>query len=70
MLNEEITLEDAKKRVKEEINKQIDSHRIEHDVFYQALEEVLFSITPLYLADERYAKHNIIRRLATPDRII
>lgn len=48
----------------------MDSHRIEHDVFYQALEEVLFSITPLYLSDERYAKHNIIRRLATPDRII
>lgn len=70
VLNEDITLDDAKNRIKEEINKQIDSHRIEHDVFYQALEEVLFSITPLYLADERYAKHNIIRRLATPDRII
>ena len=64
------TLEDAHKRIKEEVNKLIQSHRIEHDVFYQALEEVLFSIAPLYLSDEKYAKHNIIRRLANPDRII
>ncbi len=70
MLNENITIEDAHKKIKEEVHKLIESHRIEHDVFYQALEEVLFSIAPLYLADEKYAKHNIIRRLANPDRII
>lgn len=70
MLNENITIEDAHEKIKEEVNKLIESHRIEHDVFYQALEEVLFSIAPLYLADEKYAKHNIIRRLANPDRII
>lgn len=70
MESQKITLEDAHKRIKEEVNKLIESHRIEHDVFYQALEEVLVSIAPLYLADEKYAKHNIIRRLANPDRII
>ena len=70
MSNKKPTLEDAHKRIKEEVGKLIESHRIEHDVFYQALEEVLISIAPLYLADEKYAKHNIIRRLANPDRII
>ena len=64
------TLKEAHKIIKEEVNKLIESHRIEHDVFYQALEEVLYSIAPLYIADEKYAKHNIIRRLANPDRII
>jgi len=70
MMNEDITIEIAHKKIKEEVNKLKESHRIEHDVFYQALEEVLFSIAPLYLADEKYSKHNIIRRLANPDRII
>ncbi|MEN8727566.1 MAG: NADP-specific glutamate dehydrogenase [Sulfurovum sp.] len=65
-----ITLEEAHKYIKKEIHKEIDNHRYEHDVFYQAVEEVLLSIAPLYLADEKYAKHNIIRRLANPDRIV
>lgn len=66
----DITLEEAHRRIKEEVSKLIESHRVEHDVFYQALEEVLLSIAPLYLSDDKYAKHNIIRRLANPDRII
>ena len=70
MSHKNLTPKEANKYVKEEIHKQLESHRFEHDVFYQALEEVLLSIIPLYLADERYAKHNIIRRLANPDRII
>jgi glutamate dehydrogenase (NADP+) len=65
-----ISLEEAHKYIKNEIEKEIENHRCEHDVFYQAVEEVCLSIAPLYLADERYAKHNIIRRLANPDRII
>ena len=65
-----ISLEEAHKYVKQEIEKEIENHRCEHDVFYQAVEEVCLSIAPLYLADERYARHNIIRRLANPDRII
>jgi glutamate dehydrogenase (NADP+) len=41
-----------------------------NDVFYQALKEVLCSISPLINSDERYAKHSIINRLIIPDRII
>ena len=70
MPHKSITIEEANKYIKNEIHKEIENHRYEHDVFYQAVEEVLLSITPLYLSDERYAKHNIIRRLANPDRII
>jgi glutamate dehydrogenase (NADP+) len=61
---------EVNKFIKKEIHKLVESHRFEHDVFYQALEEVVLSVAPLYLSDEKYAKHNIIRRLATPDRII
>jgi len=70
MPHKNITLKEAHKYIKKEIDKEIEGHRCEHDVFYQAVEEVLLSIAPLYLSDERYAKHNIIRRLANPDRII
>ena len=70
MSNINIPLEEAHKYIKNEIAKEIENHRCEHDVFYQAVEEVCLSIAPLYLADERYARHNIIRRLANPDRII
>ena len=66
----DITIEDAHKYIKNEIKKEIECHRCEHDIFYQAVEEVLLSIAPLYLSDEKYAKNNIIRRLANPDRII
>ena len=57
--NKDLTVEDANKYIKDEINKEMEQHRFEHDVFYQAVEEVLLSIAPLYLADEKYAKHNI-----------
>ncbi len=45
----------------------------EDDVFYQAMEEVLLSIFPLFESDEMYnnsEKNGIIKRLITPDRII
>ena len=42
----------------------------EDDVFFQAMEEVLLSIAPLYESDEKYAKNSIIERLISPDRII
>jgi len=45
----------------------------EDDVFYQAMEEVLLSIYPLFESDEMYnnsEKNAIIKRLITPDRII
>ena len=53
-----------------EIKKHKEAHRIEHDVFYQALEEVLYSIVPLIVSDEKYTIHSVVRRLTVPDRII
>jgi len=45
----------------------------EDDVFFQAMEEVLLSIIPLFESDELYTKmkkHAILERLVVPDRII
>ena len=58
---------------KEEIAKLKNLDCAEDDVFFQAMEEVLLSIFPLFKSDEIYnksAKNAIIRRLITPDRII
>ena len=63
-------LDQIRNSIKTEVTKLKESHRIEHDVFYQALEEVLLSVAPLYLSDSKYAKYNVVRRLAIPDRII
>jgi len=40
------------------------------DVFCQAIEEVVRSITPLLESDEKYKRHAILERLIVPDRII
>jgi glutamate dehydrogenase (NADP+) len=58
------------KEIAAEIKRHKESHRIEHDVFYQALEEVLYSIVPLIISDEKYTVHSVVKRLAVPDRII
>jgi len=42
----------------------------ENKVFYQAMEEVIYSIAPLLESDEKYARHAILDRLVLPDRII
>ena len=42
----------------------------ENKVFYQAMEEVIYSIAPLLESDEKYKKHAILERLVVPDRII
>jgi len=45
----------------------------EDDVFYQAMEEVLLSIYPLFKSNEMYnnsEKNGLIKRFITPDRII
>ncbi|MCW8895299.1 MAG: NADP-specific glutamate dehydrogenase [Sulfurimonas sp.] len=39
-------------------------------VFYQALEEAIYSIAPLLESDERYTRYAILERLVVPDRII
>jgi glutamate dehydrogenase (NADP+) len=38
--------------------------------FFQAVEEVLISIQPLLQSDDKYAKHSIVQRLLTPDRMV
>jgi len=39
-------------------------------VFYQAMEEVIYSIAPLLESDEKYKRNAILERLVVPDRII
>lgn len=59
--------------VKDEIAKLKNPNCAEDDVFFQALEEVLLSIVPLFKTDEIYAKNAknaIVRRLVTPDRVL
>ncbi len=58
---------------KEEIAKLKNENCAEDDVFFQAMEEVLLSIFPLFKSDEIYdksAKNAIVRRLITPNRVI
>ena len=58
---------------KEEIKKLKNPNCAEDDVFFQAMEEVLLSIFPLFKSDDIYnksAKNAIVRRLITPDRVI
>ena len=42
----------------------------ENKVFYQAMEEVIYSIEPLLESNSIYAKHAILDRLVVPDRVI
>ncbi len=63
-------LKTMRKRIMDEIVKLKKSHNFEHDVFYQAVEEVLLSIAPVLVADEKYNLNTIVKRLAVPDRII
>lgn len=51
-LDKNSDIKEVNKFIKEEIHKLVEGHRFEHDVFYQALEEVVLSVAPLYLSDE------------------
>lgn len=42
----------------------------ENKVFYQAMEEVIYSIAPLLESDPKYRKYGILERLVVPDRVI
>ena len=58
---------------KAEIAKLKNENCAEDDVFFQAMEEVLLSILPLFQSDEIYTeneKNAVVRRLITPDRVI
>ncbi len=61
---------EMKKLIAKEIKGFKEAHRFEHDVFYQAVEEVLFSIAPVLVSDEKYDLNSIVKRLGVPDRII
>jgi glutamate dehydrogenase (NADP+) len=51
--------------------KKFETGNCEQDkVFYQAMEEVIYSIAPLLESDDKYMKHAILERLVVPDRII
>ena len=54
----------------EEIKKFENSNCAENAVFYQAMEEVIYSIAPLLESDPAYRKYAILERLVVPDRII
>jgi glutamate dehydrogenase (NADP+) len=56
--------------IKEKIELLKEEHRVEYDLFYQALEEVLISVVPVLTSDKKYADNEIVRRLMVPDRII
>lgn len=68
--NKDSNIDEVKQFVKDQIKRHIESHRSEQDLFYQALEEVLLSVTPLYISDDKYARNSIVKRISTPDRII
>jgi len=57
--------------IAEEEIKKFENHNCAEDgVFYQAMEEVIYSIAPLLESDSRYSKYSIMERLVVPDRII
>lgn len=56
--------------IKKDIKKLKNLNCAEDDVFFQAMEEVLLSIAPLYESDAKYAKNAVIQRLISPDRVI
>jgi glutamate dehydrogenase (NADP+) len=54
----------------QEIKKFENHNCAENAVFYQAMEEVIYSIAPLLESDERYRRYAILERLVVPDRVI
>lgn len=67
---EKLETEELMKRARETIAALKNPNCAEDDVFFQAMEEVLLSVTPLYLSDSKYKKHAIVKRLVKPDRVI
>lgn len=42
----------------------------QNNVFFQAVQEVLYSISPLLNSDDKYNRYAILERLIVPDRVI
>ena len=68
--NKDSNIEEVNSFIKAQIQKHIQMASSENDLFYQALEEVILSVAPFYLSDEKYAMNSIVKRIATPDRVI
>ncbi|DAB28486.1 MAG: glutamate dehydrogenase [Sulfurimonas sp. RIFOXYD12_FULL_33_39] len=56
--------------VQNDIKKLETSNCDQDKVFYQAMEEVIYSISPLLESDEKYKKYAVLERLVVPDRVI
>ena len=54
----------------DEIKKFESGNCADNKVFFQAMEEVIYSIAPLLESDPKYTRHAILERLVVPDRII
>jgi len=54
------------KKLKDFVQKECE----QYDVFYQAVQEVICSISPLLNSDDKYSRHAILDRLIVPDRVI
>lgn len=51
--------------------KKFEKNKSECDaIFYQAMEEIIYSIAPLLESEPKYKKYSIVERLIVPDRII
>ena len=61
--------EEQIKKAREAIASLKNPNCAEDDVFFQAMEEVLISIIPLYLSDPKYKANAVVKRLIRPDRI-
>jgi len=55
--------------VETEIKKFENGNCAENKVFYQAMEEVIRSIAPLFESDDKYKRYAVLERLIVPDRI-
>ncbi len=55
---------------KDKLNEYKNLNCAEDNVFYQAMEEVLCSISPLLESDDIYTRYAILDRLVVPDRIV
>ena len=54
----------------EKIKKFENGNCAEDSVFFQAMEEVIYSIAPLLESDTKYKRYAILERLIVPDRVI
>ena len=62
---------EAKMNINQEnIKNRLVGNCAQNSVFYQAVQEVICSISPLLESDEKYSRYAILERLMVPDRVI